>query len=84
MSVHFGNLSIRINSSRVLMMCCSGFPYCAAVGAGVVAANTYSDGAIGVEFQDFQEPDKAVAAGQKAIDADAAVTSEQVLDAPDL
>ena len=37
----------------------------AAVGAGVVAANTYNDGAAFVDFQDYDSPDQAVAAALK-------------------
>ena len=36
-----------------------------AVGAGVVAANTYNDGAAFVDFQDYDSPDQAVAAALK-------------------
>ena len=35
------------------------------VGAGVVAANTYNDGAAFVDFQDYDSPDQAVAAALK-------------------
>lgn len=36
-----------------------------AVGAGVVAANTYNDGAAFVDFQDYESPDEAVVAALK-------------------
>ena len=36
-----------------------------AVGAGVVAANTYNDGAAFVDFQDYDSPDQAIAAALK-------------------
>ena len=36
-----------------------------AVGAGVVAANTYNDGAVGVDFQAYDEPGQAVYAAMK-------------------
>ena len=49
-----------------------------AVGAGVVAANTYNDGAIGVDFQAYDSPDQAVAAALK----EGVVSAEPVLEAP--
>ena len=36
-----------------------------AVGAGVVAANTYNDGAAFVDFQDYDSPDQACRGAQE-------------------
>ena len=41
----------------------------AAVGAGVVAANTYNDGAVNVDFQDYDSPEQAVVAAVRASSA---------------
>jgi len=53
-----------------------------AAGAGVVAANTYNDGAVGVDFQAYDSPDQAVVAAMAA--KQGAVSAEAVLDAPDV
>lgn len=53
-----------------------------ACGAGVVAANTYNDGAVGVDFQAYESPDAAVVAAMAV--KDGAITAEAMVDAPDL
>jgi hypothetical protein len=53
-----------------------------AVGAGVVAANTYNDGSVGVDFQAYDSPDQAVTAAIKASDS-GYLTAEVVLEAPE-
>ena len=53
-----------------------------ACGAGVVAANTYNDGAVGVDFQAYESPDQAVVAAMAV--KEGTVTAEAVLEAPDL
>ena len=52
-----------------------------AAGAGVVAANTYNDGAVGVDFQAYESPDAAVVAAMAA--KQGVVAAEAVLDAPE-
>lgn len=52
-----------------------------AVGAGVVAANTYNDGAVGVDFQAYDSPSDAVTGAMKSSGV-GMVTAEAVLDAP--
>lgn len=48
---------------------------------GVVAANTYNDGSVGVDFQAYDSPDQAVAAAMKA-SGSGVVTAEAVMEAP--
>lgn len=45
----------------------------------VVAANTYNDGAVGVDFQAYDAPDQAVAAAMKNAGV---VSAEAVMEAP--
>jgi hypothetical protein len=47
-----------------------------------VAANTYNDGAVGVDFQAYESPDQAVVAAMAV--KEGTVTAEAVLEAPDL
>lgn len=56
----------------------------AAVGAGVVAANTYNDGAVGVDFQAYESPDQAVAAAMKANEAGVVSAQPMLAEAPAL
>ena len=45
----------------------------------VVAANTYNDGAVGVDFQAYDSPDQAVSAAMKNAGV---VSAEAVMEAP--
>jgi hypothetical protein len=54
-----------------------------AAGAGVVAANTYNDGSVGVDFQAYESPDQAVVAAM-SVNNQGVVSAEAVLDAPDV